>query len=108
MSTRRRKASFNKIEENVFKLMSNSASGKTIETKRKRYVVDSFRTRTTLLAQTNKIWMKTYKKFNSNLAAVTSTSDNPLKNNWNKPTLVGATKKDLSKQSYGFSSTLNI
>ena len=47
------------------------ASGKTMESKQKRLVVELVRTRIQLLAQTKKIWMKTYRIFNDDLAAIT-------------------------------------
>ena len=75
--------------------MSNLAFGKTMESKRKRLVVEIVRTRAELLAQTNKMWMKTYKIFNDDLAAITF---KPRKIYWNKPTIVGATILDLSKR----------
>ena len=75
--------------------MSISAFGKTMESKRKRLVVEIVRTTAELLAQTNKMWMKTYKIFNDDLAAITF---KPRKIYWNKPPIVGATILDLSKR----------
>ena len=75
--------------------MSNSAFGKTLESKRKRLQVEIGRTREELLAQTNKKWMKTYKIFDNQLAAI---SFNRRKLYWDKPTIVGATILDLSKR----------
>ena len=57
-----------------------------------------------LLAQMNKMWMKTYKLFNNDVAAITF---KPLKMYWNKPTIVDATILDLSKR-YMCGSTINI
>ena len=94
LTTTKRKASAKKFEENFYKLMSNSSFGKTMESKRKRLVVEIVRTGAELLAQTNKMWMKTYKIFNDDLAAITS---KPRKIYWIKPTIVGATILDLSK-----------
>ena len=95
LNTLERKASSNKFEENFYKLMSNSAFGKTLESKRKRLQVEIGRTREELLAQTNKKWMKTYKIFDNQLAAI---SFNQRKLYWDKPTIVGATILDLSKR----------
>ena len=92
LNTTKRKASANKFEENFYKLMSNSEFGKTMESKRKRLVVEIVRTRAELLAQTNKMWMKTYKILNDDLAAITF---KPRKIYWNKPTIVDATILDL-------------
>ena len=95
LNTLKRKASSNKFEENFYKSMSNSAPGKTMESKRKRLQVEIVRTREELLAQTNKMWMKTYKIFDNQIAA---TSFNQRKYYWDKPTIVGATILDLSKR----------
>ena len=96
LNTTKRKASANKLEENFYKLMSNSAFGKTMKSKRKRLVVEIVRTRAELLAQTHRMWMKTYKIFNDDLAAITFKPRKILY--WNKPTIVGATILDLSKR----------
>ena len=66
----KKKASSNKFEETFNKLMSNSAFGKTMESKRKRLQVEIVRTREKLQAQPNKKWMKTYKIFDNQLAAI--------------------------------------
>ena len=95
LNTLKRKASSNKFEENFYKLMSNSAFGKTMESKRKRLQVEIVRTREDLLAQTNKMWMITYKIFDNQSAAI---SFNQRKIYWDKPTIVGATILDLLKR----------
>ena len=95
LNTTKRKASANKFEENSYKLLSNSAFGKTMESKRKRLVVEIVRTRGELLAETNKMWMKTYKIITDDLATITF---KPRKIYWNEPTIVGATILDLSKR----------
>ena len=95
MNTAKRKVSANKFGENFYKLMSYSALGKAMESKRKRLLVEIICTRTRLLAQTNKTWMKTCKIFHNDLAAITF---KPRKVYWNKPTIVGATILDLSKR----------
>ena len=52
------------------------------------------------VACTNKMWMKTYKIGNNDLAAITFKPRNIY---WNKPTIVGATVLDLSRrQMYWF------
>ena len=66
-----------------------------MESKRKRLVVEIVRIRAELLAQTNKMWMKTYKTLKDDLATITF---KPRKIYWNKPTIVGATILDLSKR----------
>ena len=73
LNTTKRKASSNKFEEKLFKLMSNSAFGKTMESKRKRLRVEVVRTQDELQKQTSRVWMKTYKIFNNQLAAITFT-----------------------------------
>ena len=84
LNTTKRKASANKFEDNFYKLMSNSAFGNTMESNRKRLVVEIVRTSAEWLAQTYKMWMKTYKIFNDDLATITF---KPRKICWNKPTL---------------------
>ena len=66
-----------------------------MESKRKRLLVEIVRTRAELLAQTNKMWLKTYKIFNDDLATITF---KPRKIYWQKPTIVEATNSDLSKR----------
>ena len=95
LNTMKRKASTNKFEENFFKLMSNSAFGKTMESKRKRLSIEIVRTQDELQKQTSKMWMKTFKIFNNQLAAITFAQ---RKIYWDKPTIVGATILDLSKR----------
>ena len=95
LSTLKRQAASNKFEEIFFKLMSNSAFGKTMESKRKRLQVENVRIRGELLAQTSKMWIKTYKMFDNQLAAI---SFNQRKIYWDKPTIVDATILDLSKR----------
>ena len=70
-----------------------------MESKRKRLVVEIVRKRAELLAQTNKMRMKTYKIFNDDLAAIRF---KPRKTYWNKPTFVGATILDLSKRHFHY------
>ena len=91
----KRKASTNKFEENIFKLMSNSAFGKTMGSKRKRLSIEIIRTQDELEKQTSEMWMKTFKIFNNQLAAITFAQ---RKIYWDKPTIVGATILDLSKR----------
>ena len=86
LNTMKRNASTNKFEENFFKLMSNSAFGKTMESKRKRLSIEIVRTQDELQKQTSKMWMKTFKTFAQR------------KIYWDKPTIVGATILDLSKR----------
>ena len=50
--------------------MSTSAFGETMESKNKRLHVEIVRTREELLAQTNKLCMKTYKIFDNQLTAL--------------------------------------
>ena len=95
MNTTKRKASAYKFEENFYKLMSHSAMGKTMESKRKRLVIEIVRTRTQLVAQTNKKKMKTYKIFNKDSAAITF---KPRKIYRNKTKIVGATILDQSNR----------
>ena len=75
--------------------MSNSAFGKTMESKRKRLSIEIVRTQDELQKQTSKMWMKTFKIFNNQLAAITFAQ---RKIYWDKPTIVGATILDLSKR----------
>ena len=75
--------------------MSNSGFGKTMKSEQKSSVVEIVCTRTLLLAQTKKMWMKTDKIFNNDLPAITF---KPRKIHFNEATIVGATILNLSKR----------
>ena len=75
--------------------MRNSAFGKIMESKRKTLSIVIVRTQDELQKQTSKMWMKTFKIFNNQLAAITFAQ---RKIYWDKPTIVGATILDLSKR----------
>jgi len=85
LNTMKLKASTNKFEENFVKLMSNSAFGKTRECKSKRLFIEIVRTRDELQKQTIKTWMKTFKIFNKQLAAITFAQRGIY---WDKSTIV--------------------
>ena len=95
LNTEKRKLAVNKFEENFYKLMVNSAYGKTCEGKRNRSNVHLVRGTEELLRLTAKPGMKSFKIIDSNLASVTC---NPTSTKWNKPTIVGAVILDLAKQ----------
>lgn len=94
LNTKMRQRSKNAFDKNFFKLMSNSAYGKTCESKRNRQKIFLVRCLKDLLDKTSQFALKSYRIFTEELAAVTLKQTVIL---WNKPTIVGATILDLAK-----------
>ena len=87
LNTNKRKAARNKFEEALYKLLNNSAYGKTIESKRKRVKVNIVHNAEETMQQISAFDFKTFKMFGDDLAGLTSA---PRVINWNVPTIVGA------------------
>jgi len=83
-----------KLAQEFFKLMTNSAYGKTVESKRNRRKVKLVRSYEEALQCTDKFYMKSFTIFNEKLAAVTFAETCFT---WDKPILVGAVILDLAK-----------
>ena len=94
LNTEKRKAAGNKFEEDFFKLMTNSAYGKTCEGKRNRIQVKVAQTENQLEKQLNKKFIKSVKVIDEDLVTVSSKQSIIL---LNKPTIVGAVILDLAK-----------
>ena len=100
LNTEKRQTARNKFEENLFKLMNNSAYGKTFESKRRRMKLTLAQNADQVLQNVSRFTFKTFKIFGENLAAITH---EPKRIFWNKPTIVGATILELAKfQMYRF------
>ena len=95
LNTQKRKQAKNKFEENFYKLMVNSAFGKTCEGKRNRIKVKLARSEEETLKWTSAPQMKAFKIIDENLATI---SLNQSEIEWDKPTIVGACILDLSKK----------
>ncbi len=90
-----RKQSSNRFEQDFYKLMNNSAYGKTCESKRNRNRLFILRTREEVLEKVAKPTMSSFKIFGENLASV---SFRPTKILMNRPCIVGAVILDLAKR----------
>ena len=95
LNTQKRKQAKNKFEEDFYKLMVNSAFGKTCEGKRIRIKVKLARSEEDTLKWTSAPQMKLFKIIGENLATI---SLNQTEIEWDKPTIVGACISDLSKK----------
>ncbi len=94
ISERRRNAS-SKFKENYYKLMSSSAYGKTMESKRNRRQVKIIRNYKDMMNEVNKTTFESFVIINDQLATASSRTQKFV---WDKPTLVGAVILDLSKK----------
>ena len=88
LNTEKRQTARNKFEENLFKLMNNSAYGKTCESKRRRMKLTLPQNADQVLQNVSRFTFKTFKIFGENLAAITHDTKRIY---WDKPTIVGAT-----------------
>ena len=94
LNTNKRKAARNKFEEALFKLLNNSAYGKTCESKRKRVKVNFVHNAEETMQQISAFDFKTFKIFGDDLAVLTSA---PRVINWNVPIIVGACVLEIAK-----------
>ena len=100
LNTEKRQTARNKFEENLFKLMNNSAYGKICESERRRLELTLAQNADQVLQNVSRFTFKTFKIFGENLAAITN---DPKRIYWDKPTIVGATILVLAKmQMYRF------
>ena len=95
LNTQKRKQAKNKFEENFYKLMVNSAFGKTCEVTRNRIKVKLARSEEETMKWTSAPQMKSFKIIDENLATI---SLNQTEIEWDRPTIVGACILDLSKK----------
>ena len=95
LNTEKRKEAKNKFEENFYKLMVNSAFGKTCEGKRNRLKVKLARSEDEALKWTCTPQLKPFKIIGEDLATISLNQTEIL---WDKPTIVGACILDLSKK----------
>ncbi len=95
LNSERRQSAQNKFEENFFKLMSNSAYGKTMESKRNRRNVTVVRNYKDMQREANKFQLRAFNIIDEEFA---TTSAAVTKITWDKPTIVGAVILDLSKK----------
>ena len=96
LNTNKRKSARNKFEEALYKLLNNSAYGKTCESKRKRVKVtrDENNNAEKTMQQISAFDFKTIKIFGDDLAALTSA---PRVINWNVSTIVGECVLEIAK-----------
>ena len=94
LNTMKRKAAKNKFDQDFFKLMVNSAFGKTCESKRNRFKVHLVRNEEEVSALVDKPEFRSFQILDNNLATVTVNQTEVL---WDKPTVVGACILDLAK-----------
>ena len=100
LNTEKRQTARNKFEENLFKLMNNSAYGRTCVPKRRTMKLTLAQNADEVLQNVSRFTFKTFKIFGENLAAITH---EPMRIYWDKPTIVGGTILELSKlQMYRF------
>ena len=95
LNTQKRKQAKNKFEENFYKLMVNSAFGKTCEGKRNRIKVKLARSEEETMKWTSAPQMKSFNIIDENLATI---SLNQIEIEWDRPTIVGACILDLSEK----------
>jgi hypothetical protein len=103
-NSEKRKQALNKMEELFYKLISNSAYGKCMESKRKRLKVALCTNEMAAKKNCSKPNFKSFTIFTENLSAVTLS---PLKIIWDVPTIVGACILEISKF-YMFNFYFNI
>ena len=95
LNTRLRKAAVNKFQENFYKLIVNSAFGKTMESKLGTKKLEIVRNERELLQKTALSTMKSFQIIDDQLATISFSVTKIL---WDKPMIVGATILDLAKR----------
>ena len=94
LNTRLRMSARNKFEENFYKLIVNSAFGKTMESKLGRKKLEIIRNERELLQKTALSTMKSFQIIDEEAASVCFAVTSIL---WDKPMILGASILDLSK-----------
>ena len=94
LNTQRRQEAKSKLDQDFFKLMTNSTFVKLCESLRNRVTVTFVRTEDELLKATSEGVISTIKVIDENLSLITKKKQNIM---WNKPTIVGACILELSK-----------
>ena len=93
LNPRLQKAAVNKFQENFYKLIVNSAFGKTMESKLGRKKMEILRNERELLQKTALSPMKSFQIIDDQLATISFSVTKIL---WDKPMIVGATILDLA------------
>ena len=94
LNSRQRKATVNTFQENFYKIIVNSAFGRTMESKLERKKLEIIRNERELLQKAALSSMKSFQIIDDQLATI---SFSPTKILWNKHSIVGATILDLAK-----------
>ena len=95
LNTQLRMSARNKFEENFYKLIVNSAFGKTMESKLGRKKLEIIRNERELLQKTALSTMKSFQIIDEEVATVCFAVTSIL---WDKPMIIGARILDLSKR----------
>ena len=95
LNTRLQKDAVNKFQENFYKLIVNSAFGKTMESKLGRKKLEFVRNERELLQKTALSTMKSFQVIDDQLATIRFSVTKIL---WDKPMIVCATILDLAKR----------
>ena len=95
LNTRLRKTAVKKFQENFYKLIVNSAFGRTMESKLGRQKLEIVRNERELLQKTDLSTMKSYQIIDDQLATI---SFSVTKSLWDKPMIAGATILNLAKR----------
>ena len=95
LNTQLRMSARNKFEENFYKLIVNSAFGKTMESKLGRKKLEIIRNERELLQKTALSTMKSFQIIDEEVATVCFAVTSIL---WDKPMIIGASILDLSKR----------
>ena len=94
LNTQRRQEATSKLDQDFFKLMTNSTFGKLCESLRNRVTVTFVRSEDELSKATSEGVISTIKVIDENLSLITKKKQNIM---WNKPTIVGACILELFK-----------
>ena len=94
LNTQKRQEASSKLDQDFYKLMSNSTFGKLCESLRNRVSVKFVRTEEELLKTTSKGNISSIKIIDENLTIITKKVQSIV---WNKPTIIGASILELSK-----------
>ena len=94
LNTGLRKAATNRFQENFYKLIVNSAFGKTMESKRNRRKLSVIRNENELMQKLCNSSLKSFQIIDEDLASV---KFNPTSIRWDEPTIVGVLILDLAK-----------